>query len=205
MRVLGRLALGLHNDPPIPHIYQNRVSVPHCAYTNTVPSRKHMHTHTFRRPPTPAVSLVAFLTSPRCTSSSHSTVITLRQSDIPDSTSRRVCESEWPAASVIFKSLIVLCVWHQIATADSKNRCGGGGRLRYSKDISEMSKMVKSLEIFPRWWKKAQSTKQYVCKYSSRTFCFCFCSCSLKPLQLSLSPVIFFYFLSCHIWSGSLI
>ena len=155
MRVLGRLALGLHNDPPIPHIYQNRVSVPHCAYTYTVPSRKHTHTrtrtHTFRRPPTPAVSLVAFLTSPRCTSSSHSTVITLRQSDIPDSTSRRVCESERPVASVIFKSLIVLCVWHQIASADSKNWCVCGGGFRYSKDISEMSKLVKSLKIFPRW------------------------------------------------------
>ncbi len=57
------------NDPHIPHIYQNRVSVPHCAYTYTVPSRKththtHTHTHTFRRPPTPTVSLIAFLTSP---------------------------------------------------------------------------------------------------------------------------------------------
>lgn len=53
----------------------------HTVPTLTLCPRANTHTLTFRHPPTPTVSLIGFLTSPLCTSSSHSAVISPRQSD----------------------------------------------------------------------------------------------------------------------------
>lgn len=109
MRVLDRLALGLHNDPHIPHIYQCRVTVPHSACTYTVCSCKHTHTFRPRRTPTPAVSLIAFLTSyvhlflPLYCYQPHAITI-------PDSTSWHVYESEQYATQLFSRAVVRPCV-----------------------------------------------------------------------------------------------
>lgn len=119
VRVLGRLALWAPQQSSHPtHLSEWGTTLclhVHYALTQT-------HTGTFRTPPTPTVSLIAFLTSPLRTFSSHSAVISLRQSDhlTPP---HGMCVSQNDLESqLVFKSMIVYG-GHPIASAETKRWC----------------------------------------------------------------------------------